>query len=135
VGELITLIAVVMAGFSDWTGVDHIAAARTSNDECRCPLVGCRDVSNSDGKHVFVSYVHEDSTQVDGLCAVLEAAQIPYWRDRKSLGPVGFQNCRHVVWPAGLRGSVVLVDPAEDRSAFDPLLVRSTRGVWTWRLK
>lgn len=44
-------------------------------------------VSNPNGKHVFVSYVHEDSAQVDGLCAILEAAQIPYWRDRKSLGP------------------------------------------------
>lgn len=41
----------------------------------------------ADGKHVFVSYVHEDGAEVDELCAVLEAAQIPYWRDRKSLGP------------------------------------------------
>jgi hypothetical protein len=40
-----------------------------------------------EGKHVFVSYVHEDDTEVDQLCAVMEAAQIPYWRDRKSLGP------------------------------------------------
>jgi hypothetical protein len=39
------------------------------------------------GKHVFVSYVHEDGDDVDQLCTVLEAAQIPYWRDRKSLGP------------------------------------------------
>jgi len=39
------------------------------------------------GKHVFVSYVREDSDHVDQLCAVLEAAQIPYWRDRKDLGP------------------------------------------------
>ncbi|MFF5483458.1 toll/interleukin-1 receptor domain-containing protein [Streptomyces sp. NPDC012935] len=38
-------------------------------------------------KHVFISYVHEDSGQVDGLCAVLKAAQIPYWRDRQDLGP------------------------------------------------
>ncbi|MFJ4732526.1 toll/interleukin-1 receptor domain-containing protein [Streptomyces sp. NPDC088770] len=43
---------------------------------------------NDEGaKHVFISYVREDSDQVDGLCAVLEAAQIPYWRDRKDLGP------------------------------------------------
>lgn len=41
----------------------------------------------SEGKHVFVSYVHEDSDAIDQLCAVLEAARIPYWRDRKSLGP------------------------------------------------
>ncbi|MER7804654.1 toll/interleukin-1 receptor domain-containing protein [Streptomyces parvulus] len=38
-------------------------------------------------KHVFISYVRVDSDHVDGLCAVLEAAQIPYWRDRKDLGP------------------------------------------------
>lgn len=38
-------------------------------------------------KHVFISYVREDSDRVDGLCAVLDAAQIPYWRDRKDLGP------------------------------------------------
>ncbi|MGJ9413835.1 toll/interleukin-1 receptor domain-containing protein [Aeromicrobium sp. CF4.19] len=38
-------------------------------------------------KHVFISYVHENNDQVDQLCAVLEAAQIPYWRDRKDLAP------------------------------------------------
>ncbi len=36
---------------------------------------------------MFVSYVREDSAAVDELCKVLEAAQIPYWRDRKDLGP------------------------------------------------
>jgi hypothetical protein len=44
-------------------------------------------VSESVGKHVFVSYVREDSAQVDQLCAILEASRIPYWRDRTSLGP------------------------------------------------
>jgi TIR domain len=38
-------------------------------------------------KHVFISYVREDSDQVDRLCNVLKAAGIPYWRDRSSLGP------------------------------------------------
>lgn len=38
-------------------------------------------------RHVFVSYVSEDGDAVDALCRVLEAAQIPYFRDRKSLGP------------------------------------------------
>src|SRR5215212_4834597 len=38
-------------------------------------------------KHAFVSYVQEDTVQVDALCKVLEAAQIPYWRDRTSLAP------------------------------------------------
>lgn len=36
---------------------------------------------------MFVSYVREDASRVDGLCHVLEAAQIPYWRDRTSLAP------------------------------------------------
>ncbi|MEU0093907.1 toll/interleukin-1 receptor domain-containing protein [Kribbella sp. NPDC006257] len=44
-------------------------------------------MSRDEGKHVFVSYVHEDSTEVDKLCTVLEAAKVPYWRDRNSLGP------------------------------------------------
>lgn len=44
-------------------------------------------MSDGEGKHVFVSYVREDNTEVDKLCAVLEAAKIPYWRDRTSLGP------------------------------------------------
>lgn len=44
-------------------------------------------MSDDEGKHVFISYVREDSDEVDALCAILEAAQIPYWRDRKDLGP------------------------------------------------
>lgn len=44
-------------------------------------------VTSSVGKHVFISYVREDSERVDVLCKVLEAAQIPYWRDRIALGP------------------------------------------------
>lgn len=44
-------------------------------------------MADLDGKHVFVSYVRADKEAIDGLCAVLEAAQIPYWRDRNDLGP------------------------------------------------
>jgi len=44
-------------------------------------------VSSPDGNHAFVSYVHEDTTKVDELCAVLTAAGVPYWRDRTALGP------------------------------------------------
>jgi hypothetical protein len=43
--------------------------------------------SDEPREHVFVSYVHENSEQVDQLCTVLEAVGIPYWRDRKQLGP------------------------------------------------
>jgi hypothetical protein len=37
-------------------------------------------------KHAFVSYVREDADAIDRLCSFLEAAGVPYWRDRKSLG-------------------------------------------------
>lgn len=39
------------------------------------------------GKHVFISYVREDAECVDRLCDLLDAAQIPYWRDRNDLDP------------------------------------------------
>jgi len=39
------------------------------------------------GQHVFVSYVRDDDAEVDALCRVLDASQIPYWRDRTSLAP------------------------------------------------
>ncbi|MEP9362731.1 toll/interleukin-1 receptor domain-containing protein [Nocardioides sp. CN2-186] len=69
---------------------------------------------DSTGKHVFVSYVHENSTQVDQLCAVLEAAQIPYWRDRTSLAPGD-------AWKAKIRqairdGSLVFLACFSDQS-------------------
>ncbi|OMC46346.1 hypothetical protein A5745_12710 [Mycobacterium sp. IS-2888] len=39
------------------------------------------------GKHAFISYVREDSGQIDRLCRILDAAKIPHWRDRTALGP------------------------------------------------
>ncbi|ROP38977.1 toll/interleukin-1 receptor domain-containing protein [Saccharothrix texasensis] len=42
---------------------------------------------SDEAKHVFVSYVREDAEKVDQLCQALEAANIPYWRDRTSLAP------------------------------------------------
>ncbi|KLL95272.1 hypothetical protein NJ76_28285 [Rhodococcus sp. IITR03] len=36
---------------------------------------------------MFISYVKEDAEQVDQLCKVLSAADIPYWRDRTALAP------------------------------------------------
>ncbi|TQC44829.1 toll/interleukin-1 receptor domain-containing protein [Rhodococcus sp. WS4] len=44
-------------------------------------------MTSAEGKHVFVSYVKEDAEQVDQLCKMLDAARIPYWRDRTSLAP------------------------------------------------
>jgi hypothetical protein len=55
-------------------------------------------------KHVFISYVNEDSPRVDELCRVLTAAQIPYWRDRKDLGPgdVWKQKIRNAIQSGSL---------------------------------
>ncbi|MCW4353418.1 toll/interleukin-1 receptor domain-containing protein [Hoyosella sp. YIM 151337] len=39
------------------------------------------------GKHVFISYVREDKDEVDKLCTVFDAVNIPYWRDLKNLEP------------------------------------------------
>ncbi len=39
------------------------------------------------GKHVFISYVHEDSRQIDELQAYLESAGIRVWRDVSDLWP------------------------------------------------
>lgn len=71
-------------------------------------------MSQADGKHVFVSYVREDDSEVDKLCSVLEAAKIPYWRDRTSLGPGD-------AWKAKIRdairgGSLVFLACFSDQS-------------------
>ncbi len=39
------------------------------------------------GKHVFISYVHQNAKEVDHLCEVLTEANIPYWRDKDDLEP------------------------------------------------
>jgi hypothetical protein len=56
-------------------------------------------MTEGEAKHVFISYVREDAAAVDNLCAVLDAAQIPYWRDRTALGPGD-------AWRAKIRGAV-----------------------------
>jgi hypothetical protein len=40
-----------------------------------------------DPKHVFISYVNEDTPAVEALCRVLDRAGVPYWRDRRALAP------------------------------------------------
>ncbi|MEV7762037.1 toll/interleukin-1 receptor domain-containing protein [Curtobacterium flaccumfaciens] len=40
-----------------------------------------------DPKHVFISYVKEDTPAVEALCRVLDRAGVPYWRDRRALAP------------------------------------------------
>ncbi|MCF6376339.1 toll/interleukin-1 receptor domain-containing protein [Nocardioides KLBMP 9356] len=58
-------------------------------------------------KHVFISYVHENDTQVDRLCAILDAAQIPFWRDRVNLAPG--DNWRAEIKKAIRDGSLVFL--------------------------
>ena len=59
-----------------WLGADSPSAidrdVRPSRDPCG---------------HVFVSYVQEDSAEVDQLCQILGAAGIPTWRDTANLWP------------------------------------------------
>ncbi len=87
-------------------------------------------MTEADGKHVFISYVREDSEAVDALCPVLEAAQIPYWRDRPALGPGD-------AWKAKIReaireGSLVFLacfsdnSRAKDRSYMNEELALAT---------
>ncbi len=48
---------------------------------------------------MFVSYVRENGAEIDQLCRVLDAARIPYWRDRNSLGPGD-------IWKAKIRDAI-----------------------------
>lgn len=56
-------------------------------------------VQGTAAKHVFISYVREDNEHVDKLCKLLDAANIPYWRDRKDLGPGD-------AWKAKIRAAI-----------------------------
>jgi TIR domain len=49
--------------------------------------------------HVFISYVHEDSNQVDQLQRTLQEAGIPVWRDTADLWP-------GEDWRARIRGAI-----------------------------
>jgi TIR domain len=53
----------------------------------------------SPGGHAFISYVREDSGQVDALQEALEAAGIPVWRDMSNLWP-------GEDWRAKIRGAI-----------------------------
>lgn len=64
--------------------------------------------------HVFVSYVNEDSEQVDELCAVLRSAHIPYWRDRDDLGPG--ETWQHRIKEAIRSNSLVFLGCFSDNS-------------------
>lgn len=51
------------------------------------------------GKHVFISYVKEDAKKIDQLCKLLNAADIPYWRDKNELEP-------GVSWKQSIRDAI-----------------------------
>ena len=60
--------------------------ARASNRGTPSPAMSGK-TGPSDRGHVFISYVREDSAEVDRLQHILEAAGIPVWRDKASLWP------------------------------------------------
>ena len=45
------------------------------------------ETSSKPQPHAFLSYVHEDSAEIDSLERIMAAAGVPVWRDRKKLGP------------------------------------------------
>ena len=71
-------------------------------------------MTSTEAKHAFISYVNEDTQQVDGLCKVLEAAQIPYWRDRTALAPG--DNWKAKIREAIRSGALVFIACFSDNS-------------------
>ena len=60
--------------------------ARTGSDGTR-PVPASGASGPSSRGHAFISYVREDSAEVDALQKTLEEAGIPVWRDTSSLWP------------------------------------------------
>jgi hypothetical protein len=65
-------------------------------------------------KHVFISYVREDSNHADTLCKMLTAAGIPFWRDKDSLAPGA--NWKSEIRKAIQSGSLVFLACFSTRS-------------------
>jgi hypothetical protein len=70
---------------------------------------------NSRRGHAFISYVREDSGEVDALCRQLEAAEVPVWRDTASLWPG--ENWRTKVRDAITQEALVFIACFSTRSA------------------
>lgn len=64
-------------------------------------------MSDVDGGHAFISYVHEDADRVDRLEKLLEAAGIPVWRDTADLWPG--QDWRGEIRGAITKGALVFI--------------------------
>ncbi len=71
-------------------------------------------MTSAGAKHAFISYVVEDTKQVDQLCKVLDAAQIPYWRDRADLAPG--DNWKAKIREAIRSGTLVFIACFSDNS-------------------
>lgn len=75
--------------------IEGSSQRRSNNDQpCRSSPYDARNGSatrsglpGADPKHVFISYVNEDTPAVEALCRVLDRAGVPYWRDRRALAP------------------------------------------------
>jgi hypothetical protein len=65
--------------------------------------------------HAFISYVREDSAQVDALQQMLEAAGVPVWRDTSSLWPG--ENWRAKIRDAISRDALVFIACFSSHSA------------------
>ncbi len=65
--------------------------------------------------HAFISYVWEDSGEVDRLQRLLEAADVPVWRDTASLRPGDDRRTR--IRDAITRGALVFIPCFSSRSA------------------
>lgn len=75
-------------------------------------------MTSAEAKHAFISYVVEDAEKVDGLCKVLEAAKIPYWRDRNDLPPGA--NWKAKISEAIRSGSLVFIACFSENSRTKP---------------
>jgi TIR domain len=73
----------------EWTGDSGTQPAPPSSGIASVPSQG----------HVFLSYVREDSAEVDAPQKRLEAAGFPVWRDTSSLGP-------GESWRSKIRGAI-----------------------------
>ena len=54
----------IVEGCTGFTPDDLVVGPATR--DCRCPLVGCRDVNTAEGKHVFVSFATRTRPRLTG---------------------------------------------------------------------
>jgi hypothetical protein len=67
--------------------INYFGSGETSGAGARPPTPAPEAAGSPCRGHVFISYVREDSAEVDELQRVLDAAGVPVWRDTASLWP------------------------------------------------